>query len=166
MSAEGKLQYQGSFLRCGKRWGFHNAVCNILQTLSNSAEPFTRDMAQTWDRALTERRNQSRHFQLIVGMREQAEAKGADFIVVNETLSPARTPMSDGCFVDQQSVDFGNVLRARGVKVLDTHQVLSLEQCYEGSWITAGDGHPSAGANRQLARALAEKLKQSPKFGQ
>ena len=102
-------------------------------------------------------------------MREQAKAKGADFIVVNETLSPARTPTSDGrygCSVDQQSVDFGNVLRARGVKVLDTHQVLSLEQCYEGAWITPGDGHPSAGANRQLARALAEKLKLSPRFDQ
>ena len=169
LSSEGKPQYQGSFLRCGKRWGFYNAASNILQTLSNSAEPFTRDMAQTWDRALTERRNQRRHFQLVVGMREQAEAKGADFIVVNETLSPARTPASDGrygCSVDQQSVDFGNVLRARGVKVLDTHQVLSLEQCYEGAWITPGDGHPSAGANRQLARALAEKFKLSPRFAQ
>ena len=90
-------------------------------------------------------------------MREKAEAKGADFIVVNETLSPARTPAVDGyyvCSVDQQSVGFGNVLRARGLKVLDTHQVLSLEQCYEGTWITPGDGHPSAAANRQLARAL------------
>ena len=116
-----------------------------------------------------ERRNQSRHFQLIVGMREQAEAKGADFIVVNETLSPARTPAIDGrygCSVDQQSVDMGNALRARGVKVLDTHQALSLEQCYEGAWITPGDGHPSAGANRQLARALAEKIKLSPRFDQ
>ena len=98
-------------------------------------------------------------------MREKADAKGADLIVVNETLSPARTPAA-GCSIDQQSVDFGNALRARGVKVLDTHQVLSLEQGYEGAWITPGDGHPSAGANRQLARALAEKLKLSPKFGQ
>ncbi|UPM49252.1 hypothetical protein MY494_07790 [Synechococcus sp. A10-1-5-1] len=169
LSAEGKPQYQGSFLRCGKRWGFHNAASNILQTLSNSAEPFTRDMAQTWDRALTERRNQRRHFALIVGMRAKAAARGADFIVVNETLSPARTPAADGrygCSVDQQSVDFGNGLRARGVKVLDTHQVLSLEQCYEGTWITPGDGHPSAAANRQLARVLAEELKLSPRFAQ
>ena len=76
-------------------------------------------------------------------MREKAETKGADFIVVNETLSPARTPTFDGrygCSVDQQSVDFGNVLRARGVKVLDTHQVLSLEQCYEGLGLRRGMG--------------------------
>ena len=126
-------------------------------------------MAQTWGRALTERRNQRRHFALLLGMREKAEAKGADFIVVNETLSPARTPTAEGrygCSVDQRSVDFGNALRARGVKVLDTHQVLSLEQCYKGAWITPGDGHPSAGANRQLARALAGKLKLSPRFDQ
>ena len=42
------------------------------------------------------RRNQRRHFELIVGMREKAEAKGADFMVVSETLSPARTPAADG----------------------------------------------------------------------
>ena len=102
-------------------------------------------------------------------MREKVQANGADFIVVNETLSPARTPAAEGrygCSVDQQSVDFGNALRARGMKVIDTHQVLSLEQCYEGAWMTPGDGHPSAAANRQLARALAEKLKLSPKFDQ
>ena len=46
------------------------------------------DMVQTWDRALTARRNQSRHFELILGMRQKAQAKGADFIVVNETPRP------------------------------------------------------------------------------
>ena len=74
LSSEGKPQYQGSFLRCGKRWGFYNATSNILQNLSNSAEPFTSDTAQTWDRALTQRCNQRRHFEWIMGMRENAEA--------------------------------------------------------------------------------------------
>lgn len=166
LNGESQLKYQGSFLRCGKRWGFHNAVSNVLQTLSNSAEPFTREMAQTWDRALTETRNQRRHRALILGMRDKAGAKGADFVVVNETLSPARTPGNDGlygCSVDQQSVEAGDALRALGVKVIDSHQVLSLQQCYSGTWITPGDGHPSAAANQQLARALANAFKQSTK---
>ena len=80
-------------------------------------------MAQTWDRALTRKRNQSRHRALILGMRDKAAAKGAEFIVVNETLSPSRTPGSDGlygCSVDQQSVEAGDALRALGVKVIDT----------------------------------------------
>lgn len=168
LNGESQLKYQGSFLRCGKRWGFHNAVSNVLQTLSNSAEPFTREMAQTWDRALSETRNQRRHRALILGMRDKAGAKGPDFIVVNETLSPARTPGKDGlygCSVDQQSVEAGDALRALGVKVIDTHQILSLQQCYSGTWITPGDGHPSAAANQQLARALANALKQPLKVG-
>lgn len=118
-------------------------------------------MAQTSERALAERRNQHWHFALILGIRHKAEAKGADFIVVNEILLPARIPETDG---RHGSVDFSNALRARGVKVLDTHQVLFSEQCREGAWIAPGDGHPSAGANRQVARTLAEMLKLSPKF--
>jgi hypothetical protein len=168
LNGKSQLQYQGSFLRCGKRWGFHNAASNVFQTLSNSAEPFTREMAQTWDRVLTEKRNQRRHRALILGMRDKAAAKGAEFVVVNETLSPSRTPGSDGlygCSVDQQSVEAGDALRALGVKVIDTHQVLSLQQCYSGAWITPGDGHPSAAANQQLARALANAFKQSTKVG-
>ena len=101
-------------------------------------------------------------------MRDKAGAKGADFVVVNETLSPARTPGNDGlygCSVDQQSVEAGDALRALGLKVIDTHQVLSLQQCYSGAWITPGDGHPSAAANQQLARALANAFKQSTKVG-
>jgi hypothetical protein len=51
------------------------------------------------------------------------------------------------------------------VKVIDTHQVLSLQQCYSGTWITPGDGHPSAAANQQLARALVNAANQPPMVG-
>jgi hypothetical protein len=42
-----------------------------------------------------------------------------------------------------------------GIRVLDTDQVLSVDRCTQGEWIIPGDGHPSAAANRQLARDLA-----------
>ena len=154
----GSLQYQGSFQACGRRWGFHNAASNILQTLENSREPFTRDIAETWERALTTERDHRRHLALIAGMQKKASQRGAVFVVVNETLSPAKTPDASGryaCSVDSSAVAVGQELRRMGIRVLDTHQVLSLAECTNGSWIIPGDGHPSATANRQLARALA-----------
>ena len=157
--SSGDLEYQGSFQACGRRWGLHNAASNILQTLENSREPFTRDLAETWERALTTERDHRRHLALIAGMHKKAGQLGAAFVVVNETLSPAKTPDPSGryaCSVDPSAVAVGQALRLMGIRVLDTHQVLSLKQCTNGSWIIPGDGHPSAAANRQLARALAE----------
>ena len=157
--SSGDLDYQGSFQACGRRWGLHNAASNILQTLENSREPFTRDLAETWERALTTERDRRRHLALIAGMQKKAGQHGAEFVVVNETLSPAKTPDPSGryaCSVDPSAVAVGQALRRMGIRVLDTHQVLSLKQCTNGSWIIPGDGHPSAAANRQLARALAE----------
>jgi len=155
----GSLQYQGSFQTCGRRWGFHNAASNILQTLQNSREPFTRDLADTWERALNTERDRRRQLALVAGMQKKASQRGAAFVVVNETLSPAKTPDASGryaCAVDSSAVEVGQELRRMGIRVLDTHQVLSLEKCGEGAWIIPGDGHPSAPANRQLARALAD----------
>lgn len=158
LSGSGDLSYQGSFHRCGKRWGFHNAASNVLQTLSNSREPFTREMAQTWERTLTEKRDRKRHLALIAGMKERAKQYGAKLIVVNETLSPSKTPDQSGnygCAPDSEAIALGKELRQMGIRVLDTDQVLSVDRCTQGEWIIPGDGHPSAAANRQLARDLA-----------
>jgi hypothetical protein len=162
--ADGSLEAQGPFSRCRRRWGWLNATNNVLETLSQSREPFTRDLAASLDRALNEPRDQARQLALVLGMKRQAEARGARFLVLNETLSSAKAPDATGRYSCDRPTgpgsaqSFGGQLRRLGVEVLDTDAVLDLDRCHQGAWVTPGDGHPSALANRLLAQALASRI--------
>lgn len=152
------LEYQGSFQACGWRWGLHNASSNILQTLENSREPFTCDLAETWERALTTERDRRRHSALITGMQKKAGQYGAEVVVVNDTLSSAKTPDLSGrysCSVDSSAFVVGQELRRIGIRVLDNNPVLSRQKYGEGGLYHSKRRLSSCGANCKLARALA-----------
>lgn len=162
--ADGSLEAQGPFSRCRRRWGWLSATNNVLETLSQSREPFTRDLAASLDRAINEPRDHARQLALVLGMKRQAEARGARFLVLNETLSPAKVPDGSGRYSCERPTGPGSAqavgdrLRRLGVAVLDTGAVLDLARCRRGAWATPGDGHPSAAANQVLAQALARRL--------
>lgn len=164
LRADGSLEALGPFSRCRRRWGWLTAINNVLETLSQSREPFTRDLTASLDRALNEPRDQARQLALVLGMKRQAEARGARFLVLNETLSPAKVPDGSGRYSCERPTGpgspqaVGERLRGLGVDVLDTGTVLDLARCRRGAWATPGDGHPSAAVNQVLAQALARRL--------
>lgn len=158
VSRDQAVVYQGTFESCKKKPSFVGVARFLLAILMKTKEPVTRSFVDNIETAIFRGHDEKRQLALIAEMHKLSNLRSAKLIVLNETILPPSYDLSNSvsskCKLSNDMISLGQKLRANGIEVIDSHQLVSRNGCTPGLLAIPRDGHPSRYANTLASKAL------------